>query len=206
MFVCLVFTVLTIVKTLLSAVRSAVYWPPPRCGQPFPLELAFISPQDFRCACEMSQSEDAQDPSAPSPGGTLPSLNIRVQAEDVREAVAQGGTGGESSQLSQCSIVESSEKEIGESQARDFSFCLFVSVISSSCTNHVVSSRCGLYAAMGLMRLRGDIVSVPSHCLARYSRPCCAELVLPSLDAGHKNRERVWNCRDLQRSKGNVVQ
>ena len=97
MFVCLVFTVLTIVKTLLSAVRSAVYWPPPRCGQPFPLELAFISPQDFRCACEMSQSEDAQDPSAPSPGGTLPSLNIRVHAEDVREAVAQGGTGGESS-------------------------------------------------------------------------------------------------------------
>ena len=100
MFVCLVFTVLTIVKTLLSAVRSAVYWPPPRCGQPFPLELAFISPQDFRCACEMSQSEDAQDPSAPSPGGTLPSLNIRAQAEDVREAVAQGGTGGESSQRS----------------------------------------------------------------------------------------------------------
>ena len=105
MFVCLVFTVLTIVKTLLFAVRSAVYWPPPRCGQPFPLELAFISPQDFRCACEMSQSEDAQDPSAPSPGGTLPSLNIRVRAEDVREAVAQGGTGGESSQVAvrQCS-------------------------------------------------------------------------------------------------------
>ena len=95
-FVCLVFTVLTIVKTLLLAVRSAVYWPPPRCGQPFPFELAFISPQDFRCACEMSQSGDTQDPSAPSPGA-LPSLNIRVRAEDVREAVVQGGTGGESS-------------------------------------------------------------------------------------------------------------
>ena len=96
-FVCLVLTVLTSVKTLLFAVRRAVYWPLLRCGQPFPLELAFISPQDFRCACEMSQSGDAQDPLAPSPG-TLPSLNIRVRAEDVREAVAQGGIGGESSQ------------------------------------------------------------------------------------------------------------
>ena len=95
-FVCLVFTVLTIVKTLLFAVRSVVYWPPHRCGQTFPLELAFISPQDFRCACEMSQSGDAQDSSAPSPGILL-SLNIRVRAEDVREAVAQGGIGGESS-------------------------------------------------------------------------------------------------------------
>ena len=96
-FVCFVFTVLTIVKTLLFTVRRTVYWPPPRRGQPFPLELAFILPQDFRRACEMSQSGDAQDSSAPSPGA-LPSLNIRVRAEDVREAVAQGGTSGEPSQ------------------------------------------------------------------------------------------------------------